>query len=127
MHRDGKLGTRAIAQKAAQRSVEVRTARASSIARRLLEEHEEEVRDTLLEIIKKGTRTEKLKALDIMVKAGLRGEQVNLNEQKIDGEQKSRDELIRSILDKMNGPAGAVIRANAAELEAPIVDAEVVG
>jgi hypothetical protein len=72
MHRDGRLGSQAVARKAAARSAEVRTARASSIARRLLEEHEEEVRKTLLDIIAKGTRSERLKAIDIIVKAGLR-------------------------------------------------------
>ena len=88
MHAEGKLGSHAVAKRAAARSAQVRTARASSIARRLLEEHEEEVRSTLLDIIKRGSRSERLKALDIMVKAGYRGESVGLTEQKIHHETK---------------------------------------
>src|SRR4051794_26284756 len=108
MHADGRLGSRRVAKQAAARSVEVRSARASTIARRLLEDHQEEIRATLLDIMKKGTRTEKLKAIDIMVKAGLRGEAAGLNEHKIYGEQQSREEALALLASKLtSGPAAA--------------------
>jgi len=113
MHREGKLGNAAAARNGAARSAEVRSARASSIARRLLEEHEDEVRKTLMDVLAKGSRSEKLKAVDLMVKAGLRGESVGLAEQRIEGEQRSREELIAAIMMKLQAPtpAAAIMRA----------------
>jgi uncharacterized membrane protein len=128
MHREGKLGSHAVSNKAAARSAEVRTARASSIARRLLEEHEEEVRKTLLEIIAKGTRSERLKAIDIMVKAGLRGESVGLTEEKMHGEQRSREELIALLADKLSGGSlsGQLVRARLAERNREVIEGHAV-
>lgn len=122
-HREGSLGSTAIAKRAGERSAEVRTARASSIARRLLEEHEEEVRKTLLEVLKNGTRSEKLKAVDLMTKAGLRGEGAQLNEHKVEAEHLDRQELIDLLARKLTtGPTAGLIRARIVEQHNGIVD-----
>ncbi len=126
-HAEGRLGSKAVAKKAAARSAEVRADRASSIARRLLEAHAAEVERTLLEILRHGTRSEKLKALDIAVKAGLRGEGAQLNHEKVHGEQKSRDELIAAIVAKFQAPtpAAALTRSALAE-QGMVIDGQAV-
>lgn len=75
-HAEGKLGSVAVAKKAAARSVEVRRHKSpAQIAARLLEDHEREVRAALLDALRNGTPSVKLKAAETVIRAGLAGHQ----------------------------------------------------
>ncbi len=117
-------------RKASALAAEAKAERSSAIARRLLEDHAAEVEKTLLNILKSGSNSEKLKAMDIMVKAGLRGESAQLAEvqaQASVASSMSRDELLRTLSEKLtSGPTGALMRAQLDQQDDVVVDAEII-
>ena len=120
MHAEGRLGSRAVARKAAARSVEVRTRqgqhRASRIAQDLFERHRDEVEKALLDALRNGTRTQKIRAAETLTKLALSGERIDTSAAKVEHEARSRDELIALMADKLsNGPAASLLARHLAE------------
>lgn len=125
MHADGRLGNRAVARKAGKKSAEVRSRRASDLAQRLVEQNADAMAASLKRILKTGTPSQQLRAVEALLKLGLSAERLEVSERRDDHAAKSREELVAILSDKLiNGPAASVIRA---QLEAETIpDAQVV-
>src|SRR4051794_38998698 len=90
LHREGKLGTRAH-QEAGRRA---RSRKASDLAQKLVRDNEQLIETTLKDILKTGTRSQRLRAIESMLKLGLQAERLDVAEDKLDAEGRSREELI---------------------------------
>jgi mevalonate kinase len=126
MHAEGRLGHGAVARRAAQKSVAVRQERASAVAQRLLLDHAEEVERALLDALRRGSPTVRLRAVETIMKSALRAEGVTVEAERAEAAM-TRDELVAALAAKLTGgPAGAIVRAEIERqaLDAGIVDAE---
>jgi hypothetical protein len=129
MHAEGKLGSSAVARRAAQRSATVRQARSSAaIAQALYEDHREDVEKALLHALRHGTVSQRIKAAEVMTRAGLSAQRVEQAQRRDEVQAAStltRDELLHRLAEKLTiGPASALVRSRLAEPE--VIDAEVI-
>jgi hypothetical protein len=124
-HAAGILGSPTVARRAAAASVQVRTRRASALAASLLHENQAAIREAVADTLRRGKRSERLKAIDLLMKAGLRAEVLDATVERDQHEGRSREELLDLLVGKLTtGPAGELVRA---QIEASsVIDAEVV-
>jgi hypothetical protein len=116
MHAAGKLGSSAIARAAAQRSAEVRRGRsAAAIAQAVYEDHQDDVKAALLHALRHGNVAQRIKAAEVITRAGLAAQRTEQAEQR-DTVQAvstlSRDELLDRLSRALTGagPATALLR-----------------
>jgi hypothetical protein len=107
LHREGKLGTRAH-QESGRRA---RSRKASDLAQKLVRDNEQLIEKTLKEILKTGTRSQQLKAVESLLKLGLQAERLDVAEDRMDAEGRSREELIAMMAARLSTGPGAVILA----------------
>jgi hypothetical protein len=115
MHAEGKLGSKAVQRRAAQRAAELRTVRAneraSRIAQEIFERHRDAVERALVDGLKNGSPATRVRAAETLVKLALRGESIDTSAAKVQHEARSRDELIALLTEKLStGPTGHIIR-----------------
>lgn len=122
-HAEGKLGSSAVARRAAARSVEVRQRRASQLAQQLVEQNQTAIEKSLREILKSGTAGQKLKATELLLRMGLSAERLDRDEHRDESQQLSREQLIAVIAEKFQTPAGRMMLG---QIQEPVVDAEIV-
>ena len=126
LHREGKLG----GPGPARRSVEIRRHRAnrvSELAHDMAIKHADKIEAALLDALKHGTRSQKIKAGETLLKLALAGERLDAVEHKTEAEHHSREELIEILRDKLtSGPAAAIVRARLAEQNGDIIDGQAV-
>jgi DNA polymerase III delta prime subunit len=129
MHAEGRLGSSAVAKRAAQKSAEVRQERSvAAIAQRLYVEHEDDVKKALLHALRHGTVAQRLKASEILTRSGLSAQRTEQAERRDEVQAAStltRDQLLERLAAGLTtGAAGAMLRAR---IDAPeVVDAELV-
>lgn len=110
MHREGVLGSSAVAKAAGQRSGEVRQERASRIAQGVLERHAEEVEAALLAGLRSRSTSQRVKAAEVVVKLALSGQRQDAGEVRDVAEHRSREELLAILTDKLsNGSQSAAL------------------
>lgn len=128
-HAAGKLGQRAKDCKYAQVLPTNASApeSASALAQSILLENADEARRVARSALTSGTTASRMKALDTLMTAALRGERAQASDARAKRETRSREELIAAIRQKLeSGPAAHVLRAQLEAQAAPVVDAEVV-
>ena len=125
LHREGKIGARAHQSEGGK----AKARKASELAQRLVQDNEAAIEKTLREILRTGTKAQKLRAIESILKLGLSAERLDVAEHRDDLQHQSREELIEILKGKLtNGPAAAILRQHieadviegtAAELPAP--------
>lgn len=120
------FGTSEAARKGAAASARTRRARSSAaLAQSMFERHADEVRRALLDVLRNGSPSQRIRAAETLVKAGLAGQRVESSEEENSHRQMSRDELLAKLSTALtSGPTAGLLRQ---QLEAPeVVDAELV-
>jgi hypothetical protein len=111
LHREGRLG----GPGPARRSVEVRARKASELSAAIVEKHRAKIERAIVAGLDSASVAQQLKAAELALKMGLRSEAIDVGEAKVEGEQRSREELIAALLTKLDGPGGAVMARALAE------------
>ena len=88
------MGTQAIAKRAAARSVEVRAQRASQVAQGLVVKHAERIEGAFVDALKNGTRSQRIRAAEGMLKLALASERLDVAESKTGLEHLDRQQLL---------------------------------
>jgi hypothetical protein len=110
MHREGRLGSRAVARKAGKRSGEVRSGRASALSAEIVERHRAKIERAIVAGLESSSTTQRLKAAELALKIGLSGERIDSTERKAEIEHLDRRQLLDAITEKLtSGPTAALI------------------
>lgn len=107
LHREGKLGGRAAGLK----SGAVRARRASELSQRLVEKHQDDIEKALVDALKHGSRSQKIRASESLLKLALASERLDVAEHRDEQQHRSREELLDLLADKLNAatPAAQLI------------------
>lgn len=112
-----------------------RVRRASELANDLVEQNAQKMQTELGRILRNGSDAQKLKAMDLLLRMGMRAEALDQGETKIEQRSVSREVLIERVAKSLSGQtlAGSLVRQRLAEMSAEtettsveIVDAVVV-
>jgi hypothetical protein len=123
LHRAGKLGSKAVARRAAI----VRHGRNADLAKRLAGKHAAKIEAVLVDSLTNGTRSQKLRAAEALLKYSLQSSRLGLDERKGEAAM-SRDEAVTFLAERLTQSQTALIlrrrlegRANGA-IEGSAVD-----
>lgn len=116
LHREGKLGGPGPAAK----SVVARRAkseRVSELAQEMAVKHRADIERALTDALRNGTRSQKIKAAEVLTKLAMSGERMDAAENRDNRQHQSRAELIETLAAKLSGPSPAsnALRARLAE------------
>jgi hypothetical protein len=119
LHRQGRLGTRS--HQSAGGKAKAR--KASELAQQLVQDNRAAIEKTLREILRDGSKTQKLRAIESIMKLGLSAERLDTVEQRTDLERLSREQALALLEEKLTtGPVGAILRARMAEQNGQIIE-----
>jgi hypothetical protein len=121
MHAEGKLNPARAGAKGGRQ----RARNASTLAAQLVEENADLIRRELRDALKNGTRAQRLRAIESLLKIGVSAERLDVAVDRSEHEHKSREEMIDALRVQLGGPAGPFIRHLAAEA-VHVVDGEAV-
>jgi hypothetical protein len=103
LHREGRLGSRA--HQSAGGKAKAR--KASELAQRLVQDNEAAIEKTLREILKSGTKAQKLRAIESVLKLGISAGRLDVAEHREELHHRDRQELLDVLADKLtSGPTG---------------------
>jgi hypothetical protein len=111
MWRDGRLGGAANGRKGGI----AKARKTSELAQQLVEDNRRAIETNLREILRSGSRSQKLKAIELLMKSGLAAERVAVQVERTELEGATREQLIATLAEGFRGPSGAIMARALAE------------
>jgi hypothetical protein len=124
LHRQGRLGTKSQQREGGK----AKARKASQLAQQLVEKHQGEIEKALVDGLKNGTRAQKIRAAEGLLKLSLSSERLDVAEHRDVLQHQSREELLDVLVAKLNAPtpAARLIRARMAQQNGGTIEGQAV-